>query len=188
MTRIQKTCAFAALTLMVGALVALPAAAQTPKQYPQYGTLNYNGAHLVQTDFYWRAIGNWHTSDPALELDMNLYNVDYFDSCTISSNMPSWYDDCGFAGVMDSGYEGFGAGSYKPETAKTYQYYYADWNFSGGSGLSADFKLSWQEMKHTFCWFDATGCMGGACSSGCGGVLKSGRLNWGTSQSVTWNY
>ena len=167
---------------------SLPSSAQTPKQYPQYGEIRYNGAYLVQTDFYWKAVGNWHDTDPALELDMNLFNVDYFDSCTISSNMPSWYDDCGFAGVMDDGYEGFGAGSYKPETVSNYTWYYADWNFSGGSAVNSNFSLGWQEMEHVFCFWDSPSCMGGACDPGCGGVLRSGSFTWGTPLNTSWNY
>lgn len=178
--------------LIAGVCLALSAPAllahSLTKQYPHQGDIYYDGGTYADSIFYSHApYGAWKTntfwSDPGLEIDVNMPTV-FFDTCTSWSDVPKFYDDCVTAGVSDGGGRSFGIGTYDARLLQTGHNYTAQWNFSGGSGLSTDVSVSWQEVWKDFCPAESPWCM----NSVDGGRFLSTRWTFGSSSFDTWNY
>lgn len=154
-----------------------------------YGDIWYGGGTYADSLFWSHApYGNYVTntfwSDPGLEIDINMGTV-CFDTCTSWSDMPKFYDDCVTAGVSETGSaRSFGIGTYDLRLLKQGQTYTGQWNFSGGSGLSAPVSVSWQEVWKDFCPVEDPWCM----NSNDGGRFLSTTWNWGSTDYKTWNY
>jgi hypothetical protein len=173
---------------LTGLLVIISVAAlahTTPKPYPHEGDLWYDGNYYADSYFKSHAVGGFQSSNPGMELDLAISNQ-FFTSCTTWSDLPSFYDDCSTAGVTEpnSSTSSYGLGTYNAKAIVAGQQYQAQWRFSGGSAASTSVNHTWQEVSHTFCWWDSPNCMNGVQ----GGSLKSTSWTFGSTNYVSYYY
>lgn len=173
---------------MTAALLAVALGAMahtTPKPYPHEGDLWYDGSYYADSYFKSHAVGGFQSSNPGMELDVAISNQ-FFTSCTTWTDLPSPYNDCPTAGVTEpsGSINSYGLGTYDAKAIVAGRQYQGQWSFSGGSAASTSVNHTWQEVKHTFCWWNDPGCMNGVQ----GGSLKSTTWNFGTSNYVTYYY
>ena len=167
-------------------VVSLAHAKAKKTYYPDDGKFWYDGRHYAESYLLWNNPGGWSKkgkkSDPGYEHDLAL-NPDYFHACTTWTNLPSGYDDCPTAGVLEPGdFWAFSFGSFHAKKIKPKTWYMGTWRFSGGDSPPTKFYLSGQEVYHKICPLDSIWCMEGVRSN----PLTNGNLIWGQSLSRSW--
>ena len=160
------------------------------KRYPHTGRFKYNGVDRVDAYFIFHNPGGWTTSQPGLEIDLNLH-ADFYTSCTSWNNMPNSYDDCPTAGTLedDPSRRVFSLGTYSAASIQPNQEYNGFWLFTTynqGTLQDTNYSVGWQEVyRRSFCIFtDPRWCMIGAGGS----VLidRSNQLRKGVEHRHRW--
>lgn len=161
------------------------AAHSTQTRWPHEGRIVYDGIDFSQADYLWHIFpGRFQTSDGFLELDLNMPK-NFFQACTVWTNMPRPYYDCKTAGWSEgvapgssTDYYAFGAGSYNPTsmTGNTwYQTRYTLGSRVGSSTGSLPVNFGWQETYRYFCIDAHPYCLNG---------YTGGRIHRG----IPWSY
>lgn len=94
------------------------------------GILYYNGRYIASSLFSWDS-PSWTADDPGYEHDFFFRNSAYFSSCFTITNLPSGYDDCVTAGIMDPNGPVFSFGSFDANSIRADTYYWGTWYFTG---------------------------------------------------------
>ena len=131
--------------------------------YPNYGDLYYNGQFYLDSYFLWSSSGPWNGGGkdprPAYEHDLSA-SPSYITSCTTITNLPSGYDDCPTAGVLESGSQWvFSFGSYDAKKIVSNVWYFGAWGITHGLATTSPITLRGQENIHDTCPFDNIWCM-----------------------------
>lgn len=139
------------------------------KRYPHVGRFKYNGVDRADVYFTFHNPGGWVTSEPGLEIDLNLAET-FYTSCTSWTNMPDYYDDCPTAGKLEDQplRTVFSLGTYDTKLIQSNQEYRGFWIFdlyNQGSLQGTNYSLGWQEVYKKFCSSKNPWCMGGAGGS-----------------------
>jgi hypothetical protein len=184
------------LTLITLGAVGLSAARRNPSvsahdiphQYPHTGDLYYGGASNADSYMNWHMPGNWQGADKAVEIDISVVK-EYFDACTIATDLPINYDDCPTAGTLepDPNRLNFGMGTYDGTQIVRNYWYRGYWYFSGGSAMSTDVNQTWGEVERK--WYLCNDRYNIWCYANVrGGSLVTGQWNWGTPTTLNYLY
>jgi len=155
---------FMLFALSITAMIACDGDGESssPRFYPDMGDFYYgkSSTNVDYAEFYI----SWtdpvyddpdFTGEPIYEHDFNVYDTSIYESCTSYSTLPDWYDDCPTAGFSDTGYIGFGYGSFNASAIAPLADYY---------GILFLHRVIGSQMYHQFCSWDSIWCLGTAQS------------------------
>lgn len=146
------------LLLAAGCGFALPA---TANYYPDHGDFYYNGLFYLDSYFYWGSAGPWSVSNPGYEHDLWVHDPLFFPSTCVSyTNLPSGYNDCPTAGVLDPSGPVFSFGSFDADSVSNNTWYWGAWTFPAhGFPSTSGFNLQGQENRNVCLGIPTIWCM-----------------------------